>query len=91
MRIRAMVLAAGRLFVAGPPDVVPPKDPFGAFESRRGGLLYAIDAASGKKLTEHKLPSPPVFNGAAAARGRLYLADEDGSVACFGKRDTSPR
>ena len=63
-----------------------PKDPLGAFEGRKGGLLYVFDAASGEKLAEHELPSPPVFNGAAAAAGRLYLAEEDGSLTCFGKR-----
>jgi len=87
MRARAMVLTPGRLFVAGPPDVVDPKDPLGAFEGRKGGLLYAVDAASGEKLAEHTLSSPPVFNGAAAAGGRLYLAEEDGSITCFGKHD----
>jgi len=86
IRIRAMVLTAGRLFVAGPPDVVDAKDPLGAFEARRGGLLYVVDAASGEKTAEHKLPFPPVFNGAAAANGRLYIVDEDGSITCFGKK-----
>ena len=85
LRIRAMVLAAGRLFVAGPPDVMDPADPLGAFEGRKGGLLYVVDSASGKKLAEHRLASPPVFNGAAAARERLFLASEDGSVTCFAK------
>ena len=83
--IRAMVLTDGRLFVAGPPDVVDPKDPLGAFEGRKGGVLCVIDAASGKKLDERILPSPPVFNGAADADGRLYIVEEDGSVTCFGK------
>ena len=86
VRIRAMVLAAGRLVVAGPPDVIDPRDPLGAFEGRKGGLLYVIDAATGKKLATHTLESPPVFNGAAAARGRLLVTSEDGSVTCFGKR-----
>jgi hypothetical protein len=81
-----MVLGAGRLIVAGPPDVVDPKDPLGAFEGRAGGLLYILDATSGQKLAEHTLPSPPVFNGASAARSRLYLASEDGTLTCFGKR-----
>ncbi len=80
-----MVLTADRLFVAGPPDVIDPKDPLGAFEGRKGGLLYTIDSASGEKLAEHTLPSPPVFNGAAAAHGRLYIADEHGNITCFGK------
>lgn len=85
VRIRAMVLAGDRLFVAGPPDVVDPVDPLGAFEARKGGLLYAVDTAEGKRVAETKLPSPPVFNGTAAARGRLYLVDEAGYVTCFGK------
>ncbi len=86
VRIRAMVLTPARLYVAGPPDVIDPADPLGAFEGRKGGLLYAVDSTSGEKLKEYSLPSPPVFNGAAAANGRLYIADEDGSIACFGKR-----
>ncbi len=83
VRVRAMALTADRLLVAGPPDVVDPKDPLGAFQGRKGGLLYVIDAASGERLAEHTLPSPPVFNGAAVAGGRLFLAGEDGSLACF--------
>lgn len=86
VRIRAMALTAGRLLVAGPPDVVDPEDPLGAFEGRKGGLLYVLDSASGEKLAEHPLPFPPVFNGAAAANGRLYIAEEDGSITCFGKQ-----
>ena len=83
VRVRAMVLASGRLFVAGPPDVIDPKDPLGAFESRKGGILCVVDSASGEKHGEHRLPAPPVFNGAAAASGRLFLAGEDGSIVCY--------
>ncbi len=86
IRVRAMALAAGRLFVAGPPDVVDPEDPLGAFEGRKGGPLYVFDPVAGKKLAEHRLSFAPVFNGIAAARGRLYLAEEDGSITCFGER-----
>ena len=85
LRIRAMILAEDRLFVAGPPDVVDPKDPLGAFENRSGGLLQVFDAATGEKIVEHNLPSPPVFNGTAAANGRFFIADEQGSVTCFGE------
>jgi hypothetical protein len=72
--------------VAGPPDVIEPGDPLGAFEARRGGLLMTIDSATGEKRSERRLPSPPVFNGAVAAGGALYVAAEDGSITCFGKR-----
>lgn len=85
VRVRAMVLAGDRLFVAGPPDVIDPKDPLAAFEGRKGGMLYSIDAATGDRVSEQALDSPPVFNGMAAAHGRLVLALEDGAVACFGR------
>ncbi len=85
IRGRAMVVTDDQLCVAGPPDVVETDDPLAAFEGRKGGVLRIVDKANGRTLSEHKLPSPPVFNGAAAANGRLLLALEDGSVACFGK------
>jgi outer membrane protein assembly factor BamB len=86
VRIRAMALAGGRLFVAGPPDVVDAKDPLGAFEDRKGGLLYRMDVTTGKKLAEHKLDAPPVFNGLAAASGRLFVSTTKGDIVCIGSR-----
>jgi len=85
VRINAMVATDDLLFVAGSPDVVEPKDPLGAFEGRKGGVLSVFDKTEGKKLWEYVLPSPPVFNGLVVANGRLYVAMQDGSVACFGK------
>ena len=82
-RVRAMVQTDGHLFVAGPPDVVDPKDPLGSFEGRKGGRLYAFASATGEKLAELDLPSPPVFNGIAAARGSVYIADEAGGITRF--------
>jgi len=64
---------------------VDPDDPLGAFEGRKGGVLAACDAGDGQTVWETKLASPTVFNGLAAAHGRLYAAMRDGSVACFGK------
>ncbi len=86
IRITAMVRAGGTLFVAGSPDVVDPEDPHGAWEGRKGGVLAAFDAGDGKKLAEYKLPSPPVWDGMAAAGGRLYLSTKDGTVLCLGGR-----
>jgi hypothetical protein len=83
VRIRGMVLAGRQLFIAGPPDVVDPNDPMAAFEGRKGGTLWAVSAADGKKLGEVKLPSEPVFDGLIAASGRLYLSTADGRVCCF--------
>jgi len=84
IRIRAMVLAGEQLFVAGPPDTVDPDEPYATFEGRKGGVLRVVAAASGKMLDEYDLPAPPVFDGMAAARGRLFVAATDGSVLCFG-------
>ena len=84
IRIRAMVLAGKRLFVAGPPDVVDPDDPYAAFEGRKGGMLGVVSASDGEMVAEYSLPAPPVFDGMAAARGRLFVAGTDGSVVCFG-------
>ncbi len=86
VRIRAMALTAGSLFAAGPPDVVEANDPLGAFQRRKGGVMCAFDTTSGDRLAELTLQFPPVFNGVAAANGRLYLAEEGGSVTCFGQR-----
>ncbi len=86
VRIRGMALAAKRLFVAGPPDVVDSADPMAAFEGRKGGVLRAYSTADGKKLSERKLDSPPVFDGLIAAGGRLYMVTRDGKVICFGKQ-----
>ena len=83
LRIRAMVATSEALFVAGPPDVLDPKDPLAAFENRKGGQLWAISPKDGRRLAEHTLESPPVFDGLIAARGQLYLSTTDGRVLCF--------
>jgi len=85
VRMRAMVLAGKHLFVAGPPDVVEPDDPMGAFEGRKGAVLRAHLAADGKMLAEQKLDAPPVFDGLIAAAGRLFMCTTSGRVVCFGK------
>jgi len=87
IRITAMVRAGETLFVAGSPDVVDSKDPHGAWEGRLGGVLAAFAAGDGKKLAEYQLPSPPVWDGMAAARGRLYLSLLDGTIACLREVD----
>jgi hypothetical protein len=78
-----MVLAGEKLFLAGPPDVVPDDDPLAAFEGRRGGRLWGVSAKTGDKLAELPLETMPVFDGMAAAGGRLYLSADDGRLTCF--------
>ncbi len=84
VRIRAMALAGQTLFVAGPPDVLDPNDPLGAFEGRKDAVLWAVSAVDGKKLAEFGLDSAPVFDGMIAANARLYVSTTDGKVVCLG-------
>ena len=85
IRGNAMVVTPDRLFIAGYPDVVDPDDPLAAFEGRKGGVLSVYNKADGKEMGQWEFSSPPVFHGLAAANDRLYLALQDGTVACFGK------
>jgi outer membrane protein assembly factor BamB len=83
LRARAMVLAADKLFIAGPPDVMPDDDPYAAFEGRKGARLWVLSAKDGKKLAQYPLQSQPALDGLIAAAGRLFLSTTDGRVLCF--------
>jgi len=83
----AMVAAGKTLFVAGFADEIDPKDPWASIEGRRGGLLSALSAADGKELSKYELDAPPVWNGMAAANGRLYISTRDGRLLCMGKKN----
>jgi outer membrane protein assembly factor BamB len=88
IRVTALIRSGDTIFAAGSPDVVDPADPHGAWEGRRGGVLAAFSAATGTPIAEIKLPSPPVWDGMAAAGGRLYLSLLDGSVLCLRSPDS---
>ena len=84
IRVKAMVKTKEKLFIAGAPDVFDEDDdPLGAFEGRKGGLLRAVSAADGSKLSEYKLDAPPVLDGLIAIEGKLFLATRDGKLTCW--------
>ena len=84
IRVRAMVLAGHKLFVAGPPDVIPDEDPLAAFEGRKGAEFWAISATTGRTLAElPRLKALPAYDGLIAAGGCLYLSTIDGRIHCF--------
>lgn len=60
VRALVMVLTKDALFLAGPPDVVSPEDPYASFEGRMGARLWAVSPEDGTRLAEQKLDSPPV-------------------------------
>jgi outer membrane protein assembly factor BamB len=97
---RAMVLADKTLFIAGPRDMIDEEEVYkgpedasiqaklreqtAALEGQKGALLCAVSAPNGKRLAEYELETVPVWDGMAAANGRLYLALKNGSVLCLG-------
>lgn len=99
--VRAMVLADGMLFVAGPTDIVDEneirkhigtpeaerelREQVDAYVGKKGSMLWVVLAANGQKQAEHHLDELPVFDGMAAAYGRLYMTTVDGNVVCMGK------
>ncbi len=81
IQVRAMVLAEKVLFIAGPP--VDTGDASKEHDKDSGSLLLAISADDGAELTRYPLDSSPVFDGMAAANGRLYLSLENGRLLCM--------
>ena len=78
-----MALAGNTLFLAGAPDIVDPQDPLASFDGRKGSVLCAYSATDGRKLSDLNIDALPVWDGMAAAQGKLFLAMKDGSIRCF--------
>jgi len=95
--VRAMALAGDTLLIAGPRDVLDERtlgkslaasrklieQQEAAFLGKQVATLWAVSAADGQKAGECPLPAPPVFDGMAAAAGRLYVATTDGRILCL--------
>ncbi len=86
MRPRAMLRAGKLLVLGGMPVGTDSADPLAAYKGRTGGLLWVAWAADGSKRGEYKLKSAPVWDGMAAAGGRLYLSASDGRLTCMGEK-----
>jgi hypothetical protein len=54
-----------------------------AYDGKLGSTLRVVSTRDGETISHHELTAPIVFDGMSAAAGRLYLALEDGSIACF--------
>jgi outer membrane protein assembly factor BamB len=81
---KAMVLAGDVVFVAGAPLVFNLNDVAATYKGRLGGVLWAVSAVDGSKLAEYTLDVLPAWDGIAAAYGRLFIVNQDGSVECWG-------
>jgi outer membrane protein assembly factor BamB len=85
--------------VAGPPDIINEEEAFFALDDeavrkklaeqsellrdKEGGMLWTVSAIDGKKISEYRLDSLPVWDGLVAAAGKLYMATMNGEVCCY--------
>ncbi len=88
--VRAMALAGptgergaptGLLILAGCPRealFAPP-----ALGGDKGGRLAVVDAATGKRLSQARLPAPPVHDALCIAAGRVVIPLASGEVVCM--------
>jgi hypothetical protein len=85
-----MVLPGDKLCVAGWMDAVVielktgrPKAP--SNPDPRDSVLRIYSAGKGEQLSESRLESEPVFDGMAAAYGKLFLSLRNGKIICLGE------
>ncbi|NOY79901.1 MAG: PQQ-binding-like beta-propeller repeat protein [Kiritimatiellaeota bacterium] len=88
MAVRALVLAGKDLFAAGPLGDV--RESRKAFRGENGAALKVIVPETGELRIAWRLPAPPVFDGMAAAEGRLFVALTDGTLACLAEGSERP-
>jgi outer membrane protein assembly factor BamB len=84
IHIRAMVLADKVIFIAGPR--METGDGQIDLNESRPAVLIAISASDGNELARYQLDSTPVFDGMAAAYGRLYVSMENGNLLCMSEK-----
>jgi len=101
LEARALVLVGEMLVAAGPPSLLDQTKAFlhlddpktkaameaqaAALAGKKGAMLWVLSARDGTKRAERTLESPPVFDGMAAANGRLYITTMDGKILCLGR------
>jgi hypothetical protein len=52
---------------------------------KKGASVCSVSPDNGSVLHELDLSAPPVWDGMAAANGRLFLSLENGRVICYGE------
>ncbi len=85
---RAMVVAADRLYLAGWRDEMAVELKTGRAlpqASERHPLLRVYSTSDGSRRAEYTLESPPVWDSAGVANGKLFLSLQNGKLVCMGK------
>ncbi|MFO7903340.1 MAG: hypothetical protein R6U98_11820 [Pirellulaceae bacterium] len=102
--VRGMAKARDVIFMAGPEDVLDEPEALKTFDAeetqeaiqkqadalagRRGAILRAVHPDDGETLAETRIEAPPVWDGMAVARNKLFLADTDGNLRCYAPKET---
>lgn len=79
----AMILAADRLLLAGPPDLEDPAENLAAIQGRRKAKLLVLRTEDGTTEATYSLDSPPIYDGIASVDGNLYICNMEGQVTCL--------
>ncbi|MFW6161635.1 MAG: PQQ-binding-like beta-propeller repeat protein [Planctomycetota bacterium] len=98
--VTALVATDRTLFAAGPPALVDERNVYiaygdaevqqrmaeqvAAFQGDKGAVILGAAKTDGRKQAAWRLATAPVFDGLAAAGGRLFLSGLDGAVLCLG-------
>lgn len=72
-RLKSVLLAKSVLFAAGA----------GETGGAENGALLALSSEDGTKQNEIQLAGAPVFDGMAAAGGRIYVSTQNGKLICL--------
>jgi hypothetical protein len=88
-----MLLAKNHLYVIGARDVLDElnrsnlsKDNTEQDEhmsGTHGSVLAVVDPGSGRVVNRQEFDFFPVFDGASAADGKIYVACQDGTIVCL--------
>jgi len=83
VRPRALLKSGDHLFVGGMPAGASGDDAYAAFEGRKGGIVRIVSAEDGTEVAQYRISSPVVWDGMAAADGKLFLCTEKGELQCW--------
>lgn len=75
---RALLKAGDALYIGGPAELE-----FLLPGAKGAGKVLIVSAADGSKRSEIPVSSPPVFDGMAAANGKLFISQRNGEVLCL--------
>jgi hypothetical protein len=81
-QVRSLIVCGGKVVTSGWLDSVN-LSKFGRVGERDEGVLQVWDGRTGKALGSTAIPAHPVYDGMAAAYGRLYVPLTNGTLTCL--------